>query len=321
MNRPLLEAVERLRARGLLSPGQETLLGRIARGDLVSVRRELQIALWAGVTLIAGGAGLLVKQRLAELGPLAIGAGIGLAAALCLGYVARLAPPFSWGPVASPTLAFDYALLLGVLLIGSDLAWLETQVTLLGPAWPWHLLLLSLLQLALAFRHDSRAVLSLALASFAAWRGISLSLAGVDHLGAHGELLRLNALAVGALFIGAGVLLRRLDRKAHFEPTFVNLGLPLFFGAMVAGLFGEQGASAIGWGFVLAAAAATTIFLAWRARRSDCFAQGVIAAFLGAVRLISWLDLGAGAYFLVSAGSFCALFLILRAHRRFKERP
>jgi hypothetical protein len=321
MSRPVLEAIGRLSARGLLTPEREAFLVRIARRGLVSVRLELQLALWAGVMLIAGGAGLLVRENLARLGPLTIGAGIGLAAALCLGHVARTAPPFSWGPVASPTLAFDYVLLLGVLLVGTDLLWLETQLTILGPAWPWHLLLLSLLQLAFAVRYDSRAVLSLALASFAAWRGVSLSLAGADRLGAHEELLRLNALAVGALFIGAGLLLRRSGRKTHFEPMLVNFGLFLLLGSAVAGVFGGRGAAAPAWGIVLAAASAATIFLAWRARRSDCFAQGVVAAFLGAVRLVFSLHLEEGAFFLVSAGSFCALYLILLAHRRFREEP
>ena len=322
MSRAILEAVGRLRESGALSAEQAAFLGRIARGELVSVRLELQVALWAGVTLIAGGAGLLVKEQLARLGPLAIGAGIALAAALCLGYVARAAPAFSWGAVPSPTFAFDYVLLLGVLLLGTDIAWLETQLTLLGPAWPSHLLLLSLLQLVFAFRYDSRAVLSLALASFAAWRGVSLSLAGADRLGAHDQLLRLNALAVGGLFVGAGLLLRRARRKAHFEPIFVNLGLLLLLGAAVAGAFAARGGAGPAWGAVLAAASAATIVLAFRARRSDCFAQGAIAGFLGLLRLATGLHLGSRAFFLlVSAGSFVVLFLILKAHRRFREAP
>ena len=175
--------MERLRARGTLTDAQAAFFGRIARGELVSVRIELQVALWAGVTMVAAGAGVLVKENLAHLGPVTIGAGIALAAALCLWYVARAAPAFSWGAVASPTLAFDYVLLLGVLLIGTDLAYLETQFKILGPNWPWHLLLLSLIQLAFAFRYDSRAVLSLALASFAAWRGVALSFPGGALLG------------------------------------------------------------------------------------------------------------------------------------------
>lgn len=319
MNRAVHEAIGFLRARSLLSPEQGALLGRLTRGELFSLRIELQATLWAGVTLIAGGAGLLVKEHLSQLGPLTIGAGIALVAALCLGYVVRAAPPYSRAAVPSPTLAFDYALLLGVLLVGTDLAWLEKQLAILGPAWPRHLLLLALLQLTLAFRYDSRLVLSLALASFAAWRGLSLSLAGANLLGTHGAPLRLNAMAVGALYVGTGALLRRADHKAHFEPTFVNVGLLLLLGAAVAGVFGEHAGAALPWGGVLAAAAAATILLAWRARRSDCFAQGVIAALLGVLRLISALHLAEIGFLLVSMVSFGALSLILLAHRRFRE--
>ena len=243
MNRSLLESVGRLRARGTLTDAQAGFFGRIARGELVSVRLELQIALWAGVTLVAAGAGILVKENLAHLGPVTIGAGIALAAALCLWYVARMPrPPFSWGPVASPTLAFDYVLLLGVLLIGTDLAYLETQYRLLGPGWPWHLLLLSLIQLAFAFRYDSRAVLSLALASFAAWRGVALSFAGRRAVRARTRRRSASTPWPSARsFVAAGMLLRRAGRKAHFEPAFGNLGLLLLLGAAVAGVYGGYG--------------------------------------------------------------------------------
>ncbi|MHB8834455.1 MAG: hypothetical protein ACYC9Y_01915 [Candidatus Methylomirabilia bacterium] len=321
MNRSLLESVGRLHARGTLTAAQAGFFGRIARGELVSVRIELQIALWAGVTLVAAGAGLLVKESLADLGPMTIGGGIALVAALCLWYVGRAAPPFSWGPVASPTLAFDYVLLLGVLLIGTDLAYLETRYRLLGPNWPWHLLLLSLMQLAFAFRYDSRAVLSLALATFAAWRGVALSFPGGALFGRHEAAIRVNALVVGALFIAAGILVERAGRKAHFEPAFGNLGLLLLLGAAVAGAYGGPSRLDPVWFSVLAATAAATIALAYRARRSDYFAQGVIAAYLGFLRLAAGFHLEVGLFYLVSAGSFGVLILILWAHRRFKDAP
>ena len=321
MNRSLLDAVGRLRARGTLTDAQAAFFSRMARDELVSVRPELQAALWIGVTMIAGGAGMLVKENLARLGPLTIGAGIGLAAALCLWYVARSAPTFSWGPVASPTLAFDYVLLLGVLLIGTDIAYLETQFKFLGPDWPWHLLLLSLLQFALAFRCDSRAVLSLALVSFAAWRGVSLSFPGGAPFGRHEQEIRVNALVVGALFLAAGVLVKRAGRKAHFEPTFGNIGLLLLLGAAVSGSYGGGGNLEPAWLVALAVTAGGAIALAYRARRSDYFAQGVIAADLGFLRLAAELDLHVGLFYLVAGGSFGVLMLILWAHRRFKEEP
>ena len=229
--------------------------------------------------------------------------------------------PSRGAPVASPTLAFDYVLLLGVLLIGTDLAYLETQYKLLGPNWPWHLLLLSLIQLAFAFRYDSRAVLSLALASFAAWRGVALSFPGGALPGRHEAAIRVNALAVGAVFVAAGLLLERAGRKAHFEPAFGNLGLLLVLGAAVAGIYGGYGRLDTIWLLALAALSAATIVLAYRARRSDYFAQGVIAAYLGLLRLAAELHLEVGLFYLVSAGSFGILILILWAHRRFKEEP
>jgi hypothetical protein len=319
MSHSLLDALGRLRARGILSDTQAGYFGRIARGELVSVRAELQIALWAGVTLVAAGAGVLVKDNLANLGPVTIGAGIALAAALCLWYVARASPPFSWGPVASPTLAFDYVLLLGVLLVGTDLAYLETQYRLLGPNWPWHLLLLSLVQLGFAFRYDSRAVLTLSLASFAAWRGVALSFSGAALVGPNEEALRVNALAVGAVFFAGGTLIARAGRKAHFEPAFGNLGLVLLLGAAVTGAYGDRGALEAVWLPTLAVIAAAAILIAYRARRSDYFAQGVIAAYLGFLRLAAELHFEVGLFYLVSAGSFGILVLILWAHRRFKE--
>lgn len=319
MNHEPLAAVDRLRARGFVDDAQAAHLRRAVRGELVSVRIELQVALWAGITMIAGGAGLLVKENLARLGPLTIGGAITFAAGACLWYVARRAPPFSWQPVSSPTLAYDYVLLLGVLLIGTDLAYLETRFAILGPAWPQHLLVLSLLQLAFAFRYDSRAVLSLGLASFAAWRGLALSLADDVLSGETGEPLRLNALVVGALFVGGGLLLLRSGRKTHFEPAFTNLGLLLALGAAVAGSYVGPGNSATLWGVTLAGLSAATVVLAFRARRSDCFAQGVIAGYLGFLRLVAEAGFSTGILFLASAGSFGVLFLILWAHRRFKE--
>jgi len=321
VSRSLLDAIGRLRARGTLTGPQAAFFGRIARGELVSVRLELQIALWAGVTLLAAGAGLLVKENLGRLGPLTIGGGLALAAALCLWYVARTSPPFSWGAAASPTLAFDYVLLLGVLLVGTDLAYLETRYRLLGANWPWHLLLLSLIQLGFAFRFDSRALLTLALTSFAAWRGIALSFRGGLPVGGNDAVIRLDALAIGALFIALGALLKRGGRKAHFEPTCGNLGLLLLLGAAVAGAYSGYGHLDPYWGLALAACSAIVIVLAYRARRSDYFAQGVIAAYLGFLRLAVELHFELGLFYLVSAGSFGILLLILWAHRRFKEQP
>src|SRR4051794_24452647 len=158
MNPDVADAIPRLVEAGVLPPDEAPRLLRVARGELLSVHGELRALLYAGVLLITGGVGLLVKENLDRIGPVAIAVGIGLAAAAALAWVIAKAPAFSWGPVPSPHLAFDYMLLLGVLLAGAELAYVEWKFTPLGAHWPWHLLLMALLAGVAAFRFDSRVI-------------------------------------------------------------------------------------------------------------------------------------------------------------------
>src|ERR1700674_6071774 len=140
MNPDVVSAIARLRAENLLSGAQASFFDRVARRKLVSIRLEIRALLYAGVLLLTSGVGLLVKEHHREIGPWAIAVGIGLASAACLAWASRKAAPFSWDEVPSPNVAFDYILLLGLLLFVSDLVFFEVEFTLLGPKWPHHLL-------------------------------------------------------------------------------------------------------------------------------------------------------------------------------------
>ena len=100
--------------------------------------------------------GVLVAERHEEIGPLAIALGIALTAVASLLWVEHRAAPFSRGEVPSPSVAFDYVLLLGLLLFASGLAYVEAQFTVLGPRWPYHLLLVAAVYQLVAYRWDSR---------------------------------------------------------------------------------------------------------------------------------------------------------------------
>src|ERR1700740_2798393 len=117
MNPDVVAAIARLRADNVLSPPQATFFNRVARRHLVSVRLELRLLLYVGVLLLTSGVGVLVVEHQQEIGPLAIAGALGVAAAVCLAWVARHAVPFSWRAVESPNVAFDYILLLGLLLL------------------------------------------------------------------------------------------------------------------------------------------------------------------------------------------------------------
>jgi hypothetical protein len=180
--------------------------------------------------------------------------------------------------------AFDYILLLSLLLVASDLAYVEAQFTVLGPRWVHHLLVVGIVYVLAAYRWDSRVVLGLALGTLAAWRGVSVSLLA-DSLGTRdADALRANAVVFGVLYVVAAFLSARLDRKAHFEEVFGNAGLLLLLGGLASGVMSERDWEL--WLVALLVVAGAVIWISFRFGRSMYFAEGVLAAYVGLVRLV-----------------------------------
>lgn len=288
MNPDVAAAVDRLRTEGVLSAEVAPLLGAVARDGRVSIRAELGALLYGGVLLATGGVGVLVKEHVDELGPVAIAVALAVAALLCLGWVARAAPAFAKGEAPAAHFAFDYVLLLGVLLLSADLAYVETQFTPLGPQWPLHLLLVAGIAAVLALRYDSRTLFSLALASFAAWRGVSLSWrAAASAMFGSGvaEALRVNALGCGVLFVVLGLALGRGSLKPHFEPVASHLGWLVVLGALASG-GGLDTSSERAYVLALLVVSAGLAGGAARTRRFSLFGLGTLGAYLALVMLL-----------------------------------
>lgn len=320
-------AVDRLADDRTLTPEQATLFGRVARGELASVAPLLSVALYLGVLAIVAGVGLVVAERAADLGPLALASLIGAAALGCLAWVARRAPPFAPGPVTVPGLAFDYVLVLGALLLAADLAFVEARFKPLGGSWPWHLLIVALVYGALALRFDSRTLFALALANVAAWRGVAVltteqALLPWTFAGAS-LAVRANALVCGLVFLGLGSWLLRARLKPHFEPVATLLGWSLVLGALAGGI-GDGPAARLHAGALLALG----LFLAWRAwpasagRRAEqtgrywLLVMGVLAAWIAWLALtLPWFGDPLIALPYVAATAVGAIAALLRAQR------
>jgi hypothetical protein len=322
MNPDVVAAVARLRTANVLSSRQAALFDRVARRKIVSVRFEIRMLLYVGVLLLTSGVGLLVVEHHREIGPWAVAGSIGLAVVVCLVWVIRQAPPFSWDDVQSPNVAFDYVLLLGLLLFASDLAYVEAQFTLLGPRWTHHLLVVGAVYLLAAYRWDSPMVLGLALTTLAAWRGVSISLiSGSLGAGDVGEL-RSNAVALGALYVAVAALSVRLERKPHFEGVFGTGGLLLLLGALVSGVLDSPSVWGV-WLIALLAVAGSVMWVSFRLGRSLYFALGVLAAYVGLLRLLfaPFRHEASSLPFLLAALlGIGGLTLVFAAHRRMTER-
>src|SRR5262249_53009623 len=123
MNPDVVAGIARPRAEGRPSDREGGPVAPGARRRLrprpAAVRAEIRALLYLGVLLLTSGVGIFVVEHHADIGRWVIAASIAIAWAACLAWVVRSAPTFSWGEVASPRVAFDYVLLLGLLLFAS----------------------------------------------------------------------------------------------------------------------------------------------------------------------------------------------------------
>jgi hypothetical protein len=323
VNPDVVSAIDDLVPRGVLPNDVAPKLRRVASGGLVSIRGELQALLYAGVLLVAAGAGLLVKENLSRIGPVVVALALGAAAAACLLWTWRRAPAFSWGETPTPDLAFDYVLLLGALLAAADLAFVEVKFTPLGASWPWHLLTVAAFYAVLALRFDSKMLFSLSLTSFAAWRGVHVKFLAGPWSSSLDDRFLVEALACGVGFVVLGRILERARRKPHFEPVAAWSGWILILGGFAYRIGTEDGgvsysAALFGSGVLLGA-------YAFEEGRVGLVALGVAGAGWGAgalaFKFIEAAYLGEKSYALaVVLIAAAVLVVILRANRALSDR-
>lgn len=180
------------------------------RRDVVSIYPELRLLTWAGVMLISWGVGLYISKHLDDIGPLAIAAAIGIAAVAC----------YAWSfykKARQAALVDDYVLLLAALLASADVGYIEYHYHLLGASWSRHFLFLALLHAVTAYLFQSRLVLSLSVASLAAWLGIERR--------TFDAIFDAPVATAGRAFVCAAVVIawRVADRATRPTTTFSSL--------------------------------------------------------------------------------------------------
>lgn len=271
------------------------------RREVFSVYPEIRIAAWAGATLLAAAAAILLRDNLDRIGPLALSVMVAVAAAACYAW--------TWWRRAAASVVDDYVLLLGALLVSADVAFIEAQFHLLDDAWKHHLLLLAVLHAAGAYAYRSRMLLSLSIMALAGWLG-------VDENRVADDLWR-RAFLCAAILIVWRALDRKLVPSRRFARTFEH------FAANVA-LIGGLSALAID---VRNGALATVVIaagvIAWGFRtRSEPFVlygfvYGVIAI---VALLLDLVDYEGESAIVVTAAIAVAIAGLLALHAHFRRR-
>jgi hypothetical protein len=217
-----------LNEQGVLDDETASRAVALDRGEVFSLHGELRATLYAGVLLVMAGVGTLLARNLDRLGPVAIVFAVALAASACAvpAVRARLAG-------RTPGVAADYLLLLAVLLASADLAYAERQFNLLGPLWPWHLLMLAVIGAAVAYAFASALVIAAALAALAGWFGVGGSVGDALHVALSTPELGGRALACAAVITAWRLADKRWWPDTRFSGVFDHFAANLaFWGAL-----------------------------------------------------------------------------------------
>lgn len=309
-----MSSVPRLKELGGLDDSQAGRAADIESGRLFSLHAELRAGLYLGALLIVVGVGATVAKYFADLGHLSILAALSLAVAASIGYCFANASDYRHEKVPSPTPAFDYILYIGCALLGVEFGYIERQFHLFGAYWDFYFLISGLFFLYLAYRHDNRFVLAMALANLAGWFGVRL-----NALDSSWFPLRAQALCYGVAACGAGLWLAELAIKPHFRDTYLNIGLNILFWAVLSGVFADGWSSP--YNLLLAALVAASVWWALRERRFQYFLYGVAYGYIGLSSLLLREIRGTQAgslYFLISASA--VIYLVFSFRRLLEQR-
>lgn len=223
-----LEAeLSELRSTGALDETSAAHAMALERRVLFSVFDELRVALYAAIVLVIAGVGLLVKEHLDRIGPLTLTFALGIAGAAC--YVPAIRAKLRGNAQSTVT---DYLLLLGAVLVSTDVGYAESQFHLLGENWSRHLLILTAFHAFTAYALRSRLVLSVALTSLAGWFGIERGPGKLAPWHSATPELGLRALLCAAVIL----VWRAIDQRAsaaRFREVFEHFAANLaFWGAV-----------------------------------------------------------------------------------------
>ncbi|NQY67243.1 MAG: hypothetical protein HRT72_05920 [Flavobacteriales bacterium] len=214
----------------LLTPGQHHRLDDVHQNRIVSIYYELRFFLYVGALMFASGIGYFAYTNIGEMMHIIAITLIALITGISSYYVKIKATTFSWLEIEVNDPYFSYILLLGALLFASLLTYLQVYLEVGNQFGSFSSMLASVVFFYLAYRYDSRSVLSLAIAAFIASVGLSINF--VDWVKGDWEqspFMYDIGMGMGLVLYVAGYLSKEKRMKEHFAFTYMNYGALLIF--------------------------------------------------------------------------------------------
>ena len=305
--------LDNLKSAELITADEQTRLKNAELNKPFSVHWELKTLLYLGVVLLNIGLGYLIYQHIDTIGHAVIIGLISLVCLACFGYAAKNTTPFSLNALKSPTIYFDYAVLLGCLTFLIIEGYLQYQYTFFGTRYGLAAFIPTLLFFPVAYYFDHRGALSLGIVALAAWLGISI--APLDMLNQNdfsNHSLVYTGILLGIVLCLIGYLSELKDIKKHFAFTYFNFGSHLFFITALTALFNFN--QELLFALILLLGVASFIFYARKTMSFYFLLLAVVYGYIGLTYLIikalSHTDADPSVYFLYFIMS-CGLILYL----------
>ncbi len=227
-----------------------------------SIKSYLDFFMYAGVTLLASGLGILIYNNIESIGHVVLVVLIGLLCLGCFAYCHFKKLPYSLSKVNAPHVAFDYVVLLGSLLLLLFIGYLQFQFQLFGERYGLATFIPCVLLFFVAYYFDHLGVLSMAIVLLGSWAGITITPMALLN---GGDFESSNLIYTGIVLALALVIISfftfKLDIKKHFYFTYFNFALHIGFIAALSGLFTLQ--TEWLWAIVIAVFFVAALKYAW----------------------------------------------------------
>ena len=156
-------------------------------------------------------------------------------------YVFKKSLPYSNGVQEVGHIYFDYVLILNALLIISLFTYVQVYFDLLPMLLSYTTYITTALFLYMAYRYDSKALLSMGIAAFVSAFGLTITpINWSQSLWLPQSELFLTSVILGLFLFGAGLASIKLDVKKHFSFTYSNFGVLLYYFGLMFFLFGND---------------------------------------------------------------------------------
>jgi hypothetical protein len=225
---------------GIINVEQTIAIDEYESNKPLSIHWELRSILYVGILLFTSGIGILIYKNIDSIGHQAILVAIALACVGCFYYAYKQHLPYSNFETKHTSPFFDYVVLLGCLLFGTFIGYLQYQYSFFGLHYGIALLFPTIFFFYCAYLFDHKGVLSLGVTGLAAWVGITATPMNlIENNDFSDTTIIFTSVLLGLIILVFSRYSDSKNIKIHFGFSYNTFASNLLFIALLAALFAQ----------------------------------------------------------------------------------